>query len=179
MKKIFTSFQSWFLLNIWDLFKYNLPAFIKNLWLFRKALWQYRWYQGTNSLFCFTSIALRDMAAGKAARGYEVAKTSDKKIEAVHRAAYIMECFSTDNFIELAEQELGPLNLGNIIWVPNDETPKQKKHNRKVFARARELEELYWKELWIILEGQDYTKFSNEREWDDQFDGSGLRGWWD
>lgn len=179
----------YYIQNIIDLFRYNLPAFFKNLWLFRKALWSYRWYQGAASIFCFTTIALKDMADGKSKRGYEEEVSTNKKVTKMLRAAYIMECFYTDSFIELAEEELGPLDLGNVIWIPNEDdtytvqTRQLNKrsfvHNRKVFARAREIEESYWKELWIILEGQDYSKFTNKLNWEDQFDGSGLRGWWD
>jgi hypothetical protein len=36
-----------------------------------------------------------------------------------------------------------------------------------------------WEELWIIIQGQDYTKFDKDIDWYEQFDGTGLRGWWD
>jgi hypothetical protein len=29
------------------------------------------------------------------------------------------------------------------------------------------------------MRGQDYKLFNEEEEWAAQFDGSGLRGWWD
>ena len=48
-----------------------------------------------------------------------------------------------------------------------------------MFDRAREIEEEQWAELYEILKGQDYTKFDKEVDWYKQFDGTGLRGWWD
>ena len=34
-------------------------------------------------------------------------------------------------------------------------------------------------ELFVILKGQDYTKFDKDIDWYEQFDGSGIKGWWD
>jgi hypothetical protein len=59
------------------------------------------------------------------------------------------------------------------------DTPEEKEHNRKVFARAREIEQQEWDELFQILKGQDYTTFDNNKDWNKQFDGSGIKGWWD
>lgn len=56
---------------------------------------------------------------------------------------------------------------------------EQKQFNRKFFKRVTELEEEEWVELWTIIKGQDYSTFDKEKEFDDQFDGSGIRGWWD
>ena len=61
------------------------------------------------------------MADGKSKRGYEEEVSTNKKVTKMLRAAYIMECFYTDSFIELAEEELGPLDLGNVIWIPNED----------------------------------------------------------
>ena len=51
--------------------------------------------------------------------------------------------------------------------------------DKKVFNRAREIEKQEWDELFVILKGQDYTKFDKKIDWDKQFDGSGIKGWWD
>ena len=48
-----------------------------------------------------------------------------------------------------------------------------------MFDRAREIERQEWDELFTILKGQDYTKFDKDVDWDEQFDGSGIKGWWD
>ena len=36
-----------------------------------------------------------------------------------------------------------------------------------------------WKELINLLKGQNYSKFKKEIDFAEQFDGSGIRGWWD
>ena len=73
----------------------------------------------------------------------------------------------------------------------DNETASEKRHNRKVFNRARKLEQTEWKELWKIFEGQDIrgfkklTKVTSAEEmltsdlWNKWFDGSDMRGWWD
>jgi len=69
----------------------------------------------------------------------------------------------------------------------DSDTPEQQAHNRKVFARAREIESQMWTELWTILEGQKASHFDvfldkaedKNGAWNNWFDGSGLRGWWD
>ena len=68
--------------------------------------------------------------------------------------------------------------MGNHIF-DDDLTEQEQEHNSKVFKRSTELEENEWGELFQILKGQDYTKFSKEIDWYKQFDGTGLRGWWD
>ena len=116
------------------------------------------------------------------------------------RAAYIMELFIEDDFLELAEKELGEVICHGFEFEPvpdkpgysqmvDKETEEEKEHNSKVFARSREIEEQMWAELWTILKGQDYSDFdkikgnTKRKEQDDLynnwFDGSGLRGWWD
>jgi len=54
----------------------------------------------------------------------------------------------------------------------DNDTPAEKKHNSKVFKRARVIEEKEWSELWDILKGKKFTNI-------EEFDGSDLRGWWD
>jgi hypothetical protein len=48
-----------------------------------------------------------------------------------------------------------------------------------VFERSSEIEEQEWNELLSILKGQDTTKFDKNLDWYEQFDGSGLKNWWD
>ena len=45
--------------------------------------------------------------------------------------------------------------------------------------RALEIQRQEWDEMFEILKGQDYSKFDRKISWDKQFDGTGIRGWWD
>ena len=181
--------QKWYW-KTWDFLRYDMPRFFKNVWLFRNDLYNYRWYSGQHYVLPFMKTALIDMATKIDERGLEVEHSKSKKVDKMVRAAYLMECFIKDDFIELAEKELGELILHSWDFEPvpdkpgysqlvDKDTPEEKEHNKKVFTRAREIEEQMWDELWTIIKGQDYTKFDKNIDWDKQFDGSGLRGWWD
>jgi len=182
----------------WDFLRYDMPRFFRNLWMFRKDLYNYRWYSGQHAVLPFMKTALMDMASKIDERGMEVEKSKDKKVAKMYRAAFIMERFIEDDFIEIAEQELGEIvhrkfefedvpDKPGFCQLVDNETPAEKEHNSKVFKRAREIESQMWKELWTILEGQNHSHFEvfldkskdKKNAWDNWFDGSGLRGWWD
>lgn len=181
--------ESWYW-KTWDFLRYDMPRFFRNLWLFRRDLYGYRWYSGDQAVLPFMQTAIMDMAANLDKRGHEVEESKSKKVMKMWRVALLMDHFIEDNFVELAEKELGdiihhdwgfepsPDHDGCFILI-DGETLEEKEHNRRVFRRAREIEESTWAELWDILEGQDYRKFSKKIDWNEQFDGSGLRGWWD
>jgi hypothetical protein len=149
----------------YELFRYDLPRFFKNIWRFRKPLWNHYWWDHHGSLK-FLEVSLTHMSDNIEKHGNE------------------------DNYIDMSEKELGELMLhdwefedvpdkpGFSQLVDND-TEEERVHNRKVFDRAREIGEQEWSELFVILKGQDYTKFDKDIDWVKQFDGSGLRGWWD
>jgi hypothetical protein len=181
--------QRWYW-KTWDFLRYDMPRFFRNLWMFRKDLYNYHWYSGQNAVLPFMKTALTDMAAKIDKRGWEVEHSKSKKLDKMRRAAYLMERFIEDDFLELAEKELGEVICHGFDFEPvpdkpgysrmvDKETDEEKEHNSKVFDRAREIEEQMWTELWTIIQGQDYTKFDKDTDWDKQFDGSGLRGWWD
>ena len=174
----------------WDFLRRDMPRFFRNLWMFRKDLYNYHWYSGQHAVLPFMKTALMDMAAKVDEYGLEVEHSKSKKIMKMWRAAKLMEHFIEDDFIELAEMELGELihrkfefedvpDKPGFYQLVDNESPEEKEHNSKVFARAREIEKQMWDELWTIIQGQDYTKFDKDIDWDKQFDGSGLRGWWD
>lgn len=191
--------ERWYF-KLWYFFKTGLPGFFRNVWIFRKALWKHRWWDWRFTLdMMHTSISEMERGMHK---GIEVRESRDKKIAKMQRAIYLMEIFKEDDFVKLAEKELGPVIHHEWIFEPvegNDEfsrlkdqdTPDEKAHNSKVYARSRVIEEELWEELWEIFKGQDTSKFKKipaEIEqnhdksydyWNEQFDGSGMRGWWD
>ena len=173
----------------WDILRYDLPRFLKNLRRFRKALWQYRVYD-PHGIYVFNNTGLTEMANYVEKYGLEIDEPRLKKVAKMRRAAEIYKNFMEDTFIEQAEAELGELVIYPFEFEPvpdreklyqlvEKENEEEKAHNRKVFDRAREIEEEQWVELYEILKGQDYTKFDKEVDWYEQFDGTGLRGWWD
>jgi hypothetical protein len=116
-------------------------------------------------------------------KGWEVRETRDPKVKAMARALELLKHKLDDNYIQRAEDELGELSHRPLRFEPvegkeglysleDDDTPAEKRHAKKVFKRARVIEEMEWKELWEIFKG---TKF---KDWEN-YDGSDMRGWWD
>jgi len=176
------------LIRVWDTLRYDLPRFIKNIWRFRKAMWQYRSYD-PHGIYVLNNIGLSGIADHIEKYGYEVDESRLKKVEKMRRAAQLYKNFMEDNFVEQAEAELGELIIRQFEFVPSDncedcftladnDSPEEKAHNTAVFERSREIEEQQWAELYEILKGQDYSKFDKNKEFYKQFDGTGLRGWW-
>lgn len=184
----------------WDFVRYDAPRFFRNIWLFRKDLYHYRWYGGHHSVLPFMRTAISNIAENVDKRGNEVKISADKKVAKMRRAVEIMQHIIDEDFVDLAEKELGSLfhrkweyedvpGKPGYVQLKDLDTPEERDHNSKVYARANAIEKEMWKELWVILEGQDYSKFKKSpknmshdgsyNHWQEQFDGSGLRGWWD
>jgi hypothetical protein len=173
----------------YELFRYDLPRFFKNIWRFRKPLWNHYWFDHHSSL-TFLEVSLTHISDNVEKRGNEVDCPRLKKVAAMRRVVELIKNYNEDNYIDMAEKELGELILHDweFEYVPDkpgfsqlvdNDTDEERVHNRKVFDRAREIEKQEWDELFVILKGQDYTKFDEDIDWYEQFDGSGIKGWWD
>jgi hypothetical protein len=190
---------------IMDIFRYDIWRFLKNIWSFRKELWNHAWWDYHFTLqILYRSIHIMEKGMHK---GLEVRESREKKIQKMQRLLYLLDNKIKDNYTELAEKELGikmvvhPWEFTKLDRVDSDgeplyeildkDTPEEKEINRKIFDRAREIEEKHWNEIWEILKGQDHNQMldiiqekslnqnKEEKDWNDWFDGSGLRGWWD
>jgi hypothetical protein len=173
----------------YELFRYDLPRFFKNIWRYRKPLWNHYWFDHHSSLI-FLEVSLTHISDNVEKRGNEVDGPRLKKVAAMRRVVELIKNYNEDNYIDMAEKELGELILHDweFEYVPDkpgfsqlvdNDTDEERVHNRKVFDRAREIEKQEWDELFLILKGQDYTKFDEDIDWYEQFDGSGIKGWWD
>ena len=165
--------------RVYALFRYDIAHFLKNIWRFRKELWSHAWWDYRFTLNMLER-SLTIMEKGMSEKGMEVSESREPKVKKMQRALELLKNSREDNFVERAEQELGELKLsewqfellenGNRRLI-EDESEKDKKHNRKVYQRARQIEEKEWKELWGIFKGT-YKTWEN-------FDGTDMRGWWD
>jgi len=188
--------QTWWY-KTYSLFRHDLPRFFKNVWTFRKALWNHYWFDHHGTLR-FLETGLTNISDTIEKYGNEVDGPRLKKVAKMRRAIELIKNYNEDKYIEMAESELGPLVLHDWEFEPvpdkpeysriiDRDTEEEKIHNRKVFDRAREIEEKEWKELFEILKGQsptEYQMFLDKSEdkgsaWDNWFDGSGIKGWWD
>lgn len=181
--------NTWSKNKTYDLFRYDLPRFFKNVWRFRSALWNHHWWDYHGSLE-FLQISLTHMSDKIEKHGSEIDETRLKKVEKMRRVVQLIKNYREDLYIDMAETELGELVLHEWEFEPSPDnpehfqmidkdTPEEKEHNMKVYKRAREIEKQEWDELFQILKGQDYSKFNKKTDWNKQFDGTGLRGWWD
>ena len=170
--------QHW-LYRTYATFRYDIPLFVKNVWRFRNELWDHQWWDYRYTLNMMErSITI--MEKRMSTKGMEVSETREPKVKSMRRALELLRNNREDNFVERAEAELGPITRWDWeldedgVMIDRD-TPEQKEHNRKVFERARKLEEKEWKELWQIIKG---TKYSTTF-YGDKYDGTDMRSWWD
>ena len=152
--------------NIWDFLFFHLPRFIKNFWKFKGVLYNHYPYD-YHSTLCFLQVALKDISDYCEKYGYEIEVPRIKKVKKMRRAVKIIENINEDKYQELAETKLG------IEYSDDSEA------NRLIIEKAIALEIDEWNELMGILKGQDYSKFDRDTDFYEQFDGSGLKTWWD
>ena len=178
--------QTWWY-KTYEVFRYKIPMFIKNIWYFKEELWRFRSWDYTFNLSIFAR-SLEKTAHNLEFYGHEVETTKMKKVEKMKRVIQIIRNFNESSYISMAESEFGELrNLG----FSREDTPEEEKHNQKIFDRATELEKQEFEELWKLLKGQYidefkeiYDKLSDEEKmeythWENWFDGSGIKNWWD
>jgi hypothetical protein len=168
----------------------DLPNFFRNIYKFRKALWNHHWWDYSGTLD-FIEIGINDIANGVEKKGVEVEHSRMKKVAKMRRATEIIKNIREDRYFDIVEKEMGRgiLYIGfefkqsdihpDYYEISDEKSEEEKEFNNRYFSKVRELEELEWKELCQIIKGQDYEKFDEKQDWDSQFDGSGMRGWWD
>ena len=155
--------QTWWY-KTYEMFRYKMPYFIENVWYFRKELWEHRSWDYIFSLMMLRR-SLTKLAHTLEFYGWEVDESRLKKVAEIKRVIYLIDRIREDDFMKDAETELGEIQ--NKDWDFDnyrDDTSEEREHNRKVFQKARDIEEAEWKELWKNLKGGK---------------NGGMRGWWD
>ena len=178
--------------KLWDLFRYDIPRFFRNLWLFRKNLWNHTWYNGDSSVLPWVKTAVDDMAWRIEKYGHEVDESRLKKVAKMRRLSYLIDVCVKDEFIDEAEKELGfkyvyyPFEFEEVLGndkaytLKQNETPEDKENNSKLLNRSHEIQKEYWEEICAIIKGPDYDAMrASDEDWDKLYDGSDLRAWWD
>ena len=166
--------------KVWAAVRYDIPLFFKNIWRFRKELYNHQWWDYRFTLeMLYRSLSI--MVAKLETDGIEEDGSRGKKVQKIKRALELLKHKLDDDYVNRAEMEFGELphnpfefekmEDGNYLLVDND-TPAERKHAKSVYKRARQIEDTEWKELWNIFKGEKFTTIEN-------FDGSDLRGWWD
>lgn len=194
-----------FIYKSYELFAMDIPRFFKNIWLFRKMLWNHHWFDSHYTIEAlYTSISIMEKNTTK--YGHEIEESRNKKITKMRRALELMKHKLDDSYIEIAEEKLGKLpnhpwefkdveDRPGFVELVDNNTHEEKELQSKVFEYARKIEAEEWDELWLIFRGQkkeDFDKWNEENKskyteeqinnyepWYSWFDGSGLDGWWD
>ncbi len=168
--------------KVWASIRYDIPLFFKNVWRFRRELYNHQWWDYRYTLeMMYRSLSIMVVKLEK--DGIEEDVSRGKKVTKIKRALELLKHKLDDDYVERAEVELGEISYKPIRFEPvegkeglysmvDDDTPAEKKHAKKVYKRARVIEETEWKELWDIFKGKKFTTW-------EEFDGSDLRGWWD
>ena len=163
---------------------------LKNFWTFSKVIWNFRWWDYSFTMDML-KVCLKEMSDNLETKGHEVDVPRLKKVAKMRRAIEIINNLRGIEHIEMAEKELGELLINPFEFKPSEShpdsfelvdnlTPEEKEHNNKIYTRVHEIEQEEWEELWEIFKGQDNSKYSPYiEEWDDWFDGTGMRSWWD
>ena len=193
----------WYTCKLWkvkDALTIGIPNFFKNIYRFRRELYSHQWWDYHFTLqMLHRSLSI--MVDKLETDGIEIDSHRLKKVAKIRRAIQIIKSKLDGDYIGRAESELGEISSrpmgfekiedSNSYRLINEYTPEEKKHMDKVYARSKQLEEQEWKELWKIFEGQDNNEYSKilkkltpeectKRDvWNEWFDGSGMRGWWD
>lgn len=191
LEKIAKKERWWY--KLWDTFRYDIPRFFRNIIKFRKELYQFYDWDWNYSMAMFRRGIELDCNYIEE-KGIEVDSSRLKKVAAMRRAIQLMKWHENDYFMELAEEDLGyefrfSKNLEDIMKKEDEETERI---NSLIVKRAREIENETWDELFMILKGQDNGELNgimkiaaeenegnSENSYDDWFDGTGVRGWWD
>jgi len=153
--------QRWYY-KLWVVFKRGIPNFFKNVWYFRRELYDFEAWDYRFNLNLLEK-SLRSTADYIEHQGIEENESRLDKVAKMRRAIELLEHNRNDDYIERAEAELGELHNIHLF---EEGTPEQEGHNRKVFIRSQEIEEQDWNELWEIIKGNKTGE-------------PGIRSWWD
>lgn len=168
--------------KVWEFITRTTPRFFKNIWRFRKELASHEWWDYTYTLqMLYRSLSIMVVKLEK--DGIEEDVSRMKKVNAIKRVLELLKHKLDSDYVNRAEAELGDVILSDWEFEKTEEgnykmidliieTASVRKHNRKVFKRASDIEEKEWKELWEIFKGKKFTTI-------EEFDGKDMRGWWD
>lgn len=187
--------------KFYEFFRYKLPMFFKNLWFFKKELWEFRTWDYTFNL-CLLKRSLEGTCNTIEFYGWEIDEPRLKKVAKMKRVVQIIDNIEKHSYFDMAEEILGKLSKWDIEFkqlpdnselyqLVDNESEVEKNHRRAVYDLSNKLEKEEWDELWTILKGQNHEEYkqifdsATEEEkrktdlWYKWFDGSGLNNWWD
>lgn len=199
LKKI--SLHNRWYFKIIDAVWYDIPNFCKNVWIYRKVLYNIHAFDSQGAL-SLLKTNIEQVANYIEKYGNEIELSKTKKIAKMQRAIELLNYHINDDFIELAEKQLGKKII--VKWnfefdekfegftkLSGNETEEETRNNTEIYELTEKLRIDTWNELFLILKGQDIKEYTelykqstieertNDDFWYKWFDGSGIQGWWD
>ena len=177
LKKLNRQNTWWY--KTYDIIRYGIPEFLRNVYRFRKQLWNHRWWDYHFTLQMFKR-SLEIQEKGMREKGIEESAALQKKLYKMKRAIQIMERVMdpTEGYITLAEKQLGKKSSwSDEGWTFfSEKSDEQRDDDKAILELAHQLEDAEWKELWEIMKGPNYKEI---KDFQKEYDGSDLRAWWD
>lgn len=187
--------------KIIDAIRYDIPNFCKNIWIYRNDLYNIHSFDSQGSLRLLKT-SIEQVANYIEKHGNEIELSKSKKIAKMRRAIELLNYHINDDFIEIAEKQLGKKlatrwnfefdeKFEGFAKLFADETEEETRDNAQIYELTHKLKTDTWNELFLILKGQDSIEYAElcERSTDEErknndlwykwFDGSGIQGWWD
>lgn len=160
----------------------ELPNFLKNVWIFRKSLMNFRWYNMDGTIL-FIRDGLNHSIPLFEQRGNEIESSRKLKIYKMRRLKWLLDNMEDHNYTEQAEKELGKLfhkpitfkaieDMPDFYEMVSNLNPEEELHNSKVYELSGKLEEQQWNEIMEILKGNTIL------DWERDFNGNGIKNWW-
>jgi len=188
----------WRLKDAWEIFRYDIPHFFKNLWRFRKEIWKFRpWDYNFNIRMWRASLF--ELCEYIDKKGLEIDETRRKKVYYMRRAIYLMDLIISGDFAEIAEQRLGfkyeiyPMEFEPYVGedgeeyftLKNNESDEVREKNRKLFQEESLIEKEVWLELFETFQGNHFKanfyidSSLKGKSYEEFMDGKGIINWWD
>lgn len=151
---------------------YSFKNFLKNIWLFRKTLYNTSWYTGDTALYLFVYDYVSMIKINK--ERYDRYENDAMYVEKMTRLLEISKVLKDDTFIEVAEEKLNlkynykdlefkKIEGRDFYELINNLTVEEKNINYTIQQESQRLSKEYTKEFYEILSCEN----------------SGISRWWD
>ena len=101
--------------KVWEFFRRGLPTFFKNIYRFRKELYNHQWWDYHYTLeMMYRSLVIMEKEIS--VKGIEEDVSRNKKVAKMQRAIQLLKNRLDDNYVEQAEEKLGTYFLEILFY---------------------------------------------------------------
>ena len=142
-----------------------MKYFLKNLWRFRKILWNYRTWDWAYCINLFADSL--EWLSKDIEKGPEEDRARIKKVNAINELVVLLRHMTDDTeystFMEESMEEIYKITPEDL----HERTEQYKKNRTLTLDRIHE-----------IIKGQSSLVKTDYDNWVEHFDGTGIEGWW-